>query len=93
MHAGAITHTHTHARAHARTRALTWVLEEEIYERMGTRCICIFTQDTMERGGSMAECLTRDMGVASSSLTGGNALCPRVRHLCPLVSTGSTPHN
>ena len=29
----------------------------------------------------MIECLTRDRGVAGSSLNGGTALCPWARHL------------
>ena len=29
-----------------------------------------------ELDGSVVECLTRDQGVAGSSLTGGAALCP-----------------
>ena len=31
---------------------------------------------TMERGGSVLECLTRDCGVAGSRLTEGTASCP-----------------
>ena len=33
-----------------------------------------------ERGGSVVECLTRDRGVAASSLTGGTVLYPCARH-------------
>ena len=29
-----------------------------------------------EHGGSMVDFLTRDLGIACSSLTGGTALCP-----------------
>ena len=29
-----------------------------------------------EHGGSVVECLTRDLGVAGSSLTGDTTMCP-----------------
>ena len=43
-----------------------------------------------ESGGSVVECLTRDLGVASSSLTGGSvmSLCKTLYHL---LSTGPVP--
>ena len=33
-----------------------------------------------ERDGSVVECLTRDRGIAGSSLAGCTALCPRAGH-------------
>ena len=36
-----------------------------------------------ERSGSVVECLTRDRGVAGSSLTSVTALCPWARHINP----------
>ena len=36
-----------------------------------------------EHSGSVVECLTRDRGAASSSLTGVTALCPWARHINP----------
>ena len=41
-----------------------------------------------ERGDSVVECLTRDQGVAGSSLTGGTVSLSMA--LYPLLSTGST---
>ena len=38
----------------------------------------------------MVECLTRDIGVAGSSLTGGTAFVSFSKILYPLLSTGST---
>ena len=62
------------------------ILMPRILSRLQYTNIYYQGHKTMERGGSVIECLTRDCGVAGSSLNGGTALCP----LYPLLSTGSS---
>ena len=45
----------------------------------------------MERRGSVVECLTRDRGVAGSSLIGVTALCTWARHIRPTLKINLFP--
>ena len=50
---------------------LAFCYVHEIYDK-----VLVKASEVEEHGGSVVECLIPDRGVAGSSLTGGNALCP-----------------
>ena len=52
--------------------------------------MCILQVWSMERSGSVVECLTRDRGAAGSSLTGFTALWSLSKTHLSSLSTGST---
>ena len=51
----------------------------------GCNNILMFCFCKYEHGGSVVECLTRDLRAVGSSLTVVTALCPRARHVYPCL--------